>query len=71
MKGDCVEKDDILETVDSLLNPKEDQAKSKISAQKKTYKKLILKDLKGKSFEFTGKLTLEIKGDSLIVKATK
>lgn len=70
MKGDCMEKDDILETVDSLLNPKEDYAKSKISTQKKTYKKLILKDLKGKGFEFTGKLTLEIKGDSLIVKAT-
>lgn len=70
MKGEYMENDELLENIDSLLNPKDEYEKSEIDNQKKIYKKLILEDVKGKGFEFKGKLTLEIKGDTLIVKAT-
>lgn len=66
-----MENEDVIDIVNDLLNPKEDNAESKLSTLKKIYKKIIIEDLKGKGFEFTGKFTLEIKGDSLIVKATK
>ena len=66
-----MENEDIIDTVNNLLNPKEDPVKGEINTLKKVFKKLLIEDLKGKGFEFTGNFSLEVKDDTVIVRATK
>jgi len=63
--------EDMKELIDEIMNPIEEDYERKYESNKTVYKKLILHDLKGKRFEFTGNLKLEIKNGELVVSAVK
>ena len=57
--------------IDEIMNPREEVSERKYESNKTVYKNLVLRDLNGKRFEFTGSLTLEIKNRTLFVSAVK
>ena len=63
--------EDMRDLIDEIMNPKEEVSERKYESNKTVYKNLVLRDLKGKRFEFTGSLTLEIKDGTLFVSAIK
>ena len=63
--------EDMRDLIDEIMNPKEEVSERKYESNKTVYKNLVLRDLNGKRFEFTGSLTLEIKNRTLFVSAVK
>lgn len=66
-----MESEDMRDLIDEIMNPREEVSERKYESNKTVYKNLVLRDLNGKRFEFTGSLTLEIKNRTLFVSAVK
>lgn len=66
-----MEREDMRDLIDEIMNPREEVSERKYESNKTVYKNLVLRDLNGKRFEFTGSLTLEIKNRTLFVSAVK
>lgn len=66
-----MEREDMKDLIDEIMNPREETSERKYESNKTVYKSLVLEDLKGRKFEFTGSLTLEIKDGTLFVNAVK
>ena len=66
-----MEHEELMDNIYEIMNPSEKSSSLASSEAKEKYKKLVLKDLKGARFEFTGKFELEVVDELILVKAVK